>query len=307
MNTRMVFSRRQLLTRGAATAAVSLPVVRAMSQVASSPKSPSSSGHQITLLTPSIPGFKELVESLYPGLTKDTRFSHLFPLSALVQAPQELSVRALSLVWTVTSPNGDYSAPVFFTAPPGTQRGPGKSLTVVTAQVDMIPAGGYVLFTPYFSWSPATYTQIASTWPSTIKSKMPADFFATQVGSISSVSVSLDAAIFVDRTVIGPDVNNLLDRIRVKRNAEHDETWILKKMLKAGTSDDIVVAYLTRKATAPRPDGSGTKRWYRLARRQQAQRLLLKKSNLEPETFKKHILRITAMKKTLFRRLPAEA
>lgn len=306
MNTNKHISRRHLFTGGAAAAAVSLPLVRALSQTAPS-ASLSSSSHRVSVSTPSTSGFKAKVEELYPGLTTDTRFSQLFPLAALVQVEQGPAVRALTLVWSITNSDGGYSAPVYFSAPPGTSCGPGKSNTVVTAQVDIIPAGGSVLFTPYFSWTPALYATIAKDWPSTIRSKAPADFLAMQVVNATSVKVALDAAIFADRTVLGPDSNDLLDRIRVRRNAEHDETRVLAKLMKAGTSVELVVAHLTKAATTARPDGSGSKRWYRLARRQQAQRLLRKQSSLRPETFDKHIQRITAMKKTIFTRLPLEA
>ena len=306
MSDQKIFSRRHILKGGAAAVAVSLPLVRATSQSTGLSQSLSSSGHQVDIITPSMPQFKQQLEGMYPGLAGDQRFQRLYPLAALVHISQGPAIRAISLVWNLTTSAGTFSSPVYFSAPPGTPRGSGKSRTVVTAQVDIIQAGAYKLFTPYFSWTPEAYSEIAATWPSVVQKKMPANFLATQVALATLVEVGLDAVIFNDRTVLGPDVNSLVDRIRVRRNAEHDETGHVVKMVKNGASDEEVVAYLSAKGTSTRPDGSGSRRWYRLARRQQAQRLLRKKTNLKPETFEKHVLRTTAIKKTVFRRLSAE-
>ena len=300
-------TRRHILKGGAAVAAVSLPIVRATSQVTTNSQSLSGPGHQVDVLAASMPGFRQEMERLYPGLAQDDRFKQLYPLATLVRVSQGPAVRALSIVWNLKTTDGNFSAPVYFSAPPGTSRGPGKSRTVVTAQVDILQPGAYKLFTPYFSWTPEMYSAIAPSWPSVVQKAMPANFLATQVANATAVTVSLDGLIFNDRMTLGPDVNQLVDRIRVRRNAEHDETGRVAKMLKDGASDEEVVQYLSLKSTSSRPDGSGSRRWYRLARRQQAQRLLRKKTNLRPETFSKHVLRITAIKKTLFRRLSTES
>ncbi|MBB5061064.1 hypothetical protein HDF16_005800 [Granulicella aggregans] len=293
------FSRRKLLVGG--TAALALPSVAVEAATQKPSHSLSLADRALTVLTSSDAGFSDKIESLYPGLTRDSRFQTLAPLVLLISHDHGPALRALSMSWTTNTPTGTYETAMFRFAAPGSKRRARAGRTIASAQTDILRKGETRIVTPFFSLSPKAYRKLKDNWFNEVKHKEPSDFLFTQLQTATAVTAKVEAAVFGDRKFIGEDKHHLVSRLRARRNGEHDEALAVKRLLKAGASDTEISTMLKAHGSAQRPPNRGAKGWYLMSRKQQAQILHDKFTAMTRPSFAKLVHRLSKVRKTRIR------
>jgi hypothetical protein len=299
-------SRRKMIMAGGAVLAAPMVLAgdgRADAQVSRL----SASDRAVSAIAGSDPGFDDAAEALYPGLRKDPTFRQIAPLSLLVTHQQGPSVRAFSVSWAVTTPSGSYETPLYYyvsLGPPAT----GHTLSALgSARRNIVPAGQSRLVTPFFHWTPADYqSKKAVDWKTAIEPTDPGEFLVSELPKATQMKPSLDAVIFTDWKMIGPNKHKLGTKIRARRNAEHDEGVAVLRLMKKGASDSEIVQTLREHGAAPRSNNTSLNaRWYEQSRRLHAQILLRAFQDSDRSNFKNALVRLKTQRKTVITRLPA--
>ena len=271
---------------------------------------------QLQFVTSLDSSFSAEVEALFPGLTTDPRFLTIAPLCGLLKHRSGPAVRAYSIAYSVTSGSGVYETALYHIAAPGSRRKGKHGRTIASGQADVLAAGTSRLVTPFFTLSPRAYRQSATNWYQAVSAKAPSSFLASQLVEGSQVRVALDAAVFKDRKVLGPDVHRLAKLLRCRRNGEHDEAVAILHMLRSGATDSEVQEALYQHGNQVRWSAPGAKGWfkqhkpsakvhYEQARKHHAQLLLKKFNALGRERFTRLVDRLSKLHNTKLTKLAA--
>jgi hypothetical protein len=303
-----LISRRGLLTGTAALlGAATLEVVAQGTASPSSASWVSTSDREVDFIRAADSRFANLVGELYPGLLNDPEFESIMPLSALIVHKRGRPIKACSLDWAVTTPSGTYQGVIFFYLPPGMRRLQKKGATLSSAQRPLIRRGQCALVMPYGCWSPSYYKGHSQPDWTSLRQKNPTGaFLESQVASAAGGPyIGIDGLIFADNKIAGNDAHNLSRRIRAVRNAQHDESLAIFKLISAGATDTAINARLLAAATLPRLPIDGPPRWYAQARKHHAQLLLKLAARLDRRRFIKVLRWHKTMRKTVIRKLAA--
>ncbi len=298
------WSRRTLLLNGTAIAMAPILTVGQAPQ-SSSFGSLSASGRHVAVTTSNDADFTRNIEALYPKLTSDPRFQQLFRLSMLLTHTRGPSIRAFTSCWSVTTPNGTTEIPLFHYSKAGSRRAGIKSVTIASAQRNVLEQGRSSLITPFFSMTPERYQRLGSDWHRLVQYREPAAFLARELPSAIATRASIDSVVFQDRTFFGPNNYPLVARLRYYRKAERDLAGRISEELSAGASSSSISALLDEYAEGELPVGSPTNRWYRSARRGYAQFLSGLQQSLDPDVFSKVVARAATLKHTRHRKIAA--
>ena len=304
MNAGNNVSRRKMLAMGA-----SLAAMPALGAAAVSGKLAAGTNSKVRLIEPGSPEFLSKIELHYPGLLSDAHFKQIQPLAVLLSHDEGPKVHAYSLVYSLTTSGGEYKTALFSYAHAGSRmhrskavNAAGKKLrtrTVFSAQTHILKAGDLVLATPFVTMSPKQYTQLRESWFLRINTSQPGVFLFADLPQATSTKVSLDAVVFRNRVVTGPDTYHLRRRLAIRRNAEHDVALKHKKMLKSGLDIAAVQSSIESEATSLRTAPSGSAQdLYLQARKRHAQFLLSLQNAVPHARFQKALHRMTKLHKT---------
>lgn len=293
MKENKVVSRRKMLASGAMIGAAAIVTPAIMKSAASG------ADHDLKLIPGSQPDFSAALTSLYHGLHDDAVFQKISPLAAIITHPGGTSVRAFTVCWALSTANESYQTSLFCHSGPLSRRRGRKGRTVATAQREILRPGESLLVTPFFAWSPQYYQKNSNPdWKQLLNEGGAGTFLLSQLQNSADVKIWLDATIFSDRTVLGPDAEQSAERLRVRRHAEHDEAVSLLRKLHAGASTNDLENILVAHGTTLRAGGSGPKAWYWQARRHHAQVLLKLLNQRGPKALLKALAALKAMHRT---------
>ena len=203
-------------------------------------------------------GFSTALDAHFPGLAGRNEFQSIAPLALLLTNPGSVPVHAYTVCWSIETPTGHYETRRFFCSKPGDRRQGTQGRLLVSGKRPLLTPGGARLVTPYGNWLPKHYQPGASLdWGKTGARGALGHFLQGELARASQPRVWLDAAVFADRRVSGPDQYQLARRFREWRHAQHDESVAIRKLLKQGTAADSIADVLVAHATVPRA-GTGT-------------------------------------------------
>lgn len=160
--------------------------------------------------------------------------------------------------------------------------------TLMTGSRSLVKAGQTQLVTPFSSWSQRKLRkQRTPNWYKIINRGQMRKFVADQLKNVTSATVQLDAIVYADWVVVGPDSFNLATHLTTRRNAEHDEAVSILKLTQSGATHAAIRGKLNRHLTVDGVAGAAvlrsdaTKYWYFKSRSLQAKMLLkrFKQSN----------------------------
>jgi hypothetical protein len=265
----------------------------------------------INITVPSDPGFTSLIETHFPNLLQDANFQKIKSYSVLITNVSGKDINAFSTFWDVQSPTGGYELALRHFFHPSEKRlrtvhfGVQGNQTRFTGQIPAIKAGATRLLTPYFNWSSNYYQRNPKLdWSRVLASGAHASFTLHELPSATAVRVSLDAVIFNQSQVVGPDRANLAKSYAVMRNAEHDTAAAVINVSPcsegAHLNLDQVRDYLTNVgAKYPTTKQDAYKdRLYRKVRQRQATILARRLAHATPEQFMRTLTYIASQPKT---------
>jgi hypothetical protein len=230
--------------------------------------------HGLILVTSADPSFSELTANLYQE--SDNSMEALKPFSVLLKNMGNKTVIAYQLKWELTQPDGriltntqgftnleklrtinDTESPeltdVTVDSSSGNVIKPGSVLfcsPAGTLDIDQAPAGGrsnlIIISMPQKTETVNEIGQVPQENPERKLSK-----FATQLSQLSSITVSLDGALFDDGTFVGPDSTKFFSWIMSKLNAKLDLLQEVRS-LKRDKSESQAVEYLRTIANKPK-------------------------------------------------------
>jgi hypothetical protein len=274
-------SRRELLVAGGATLAVGSVSAKSLVRSVTAGDNPTlkAAGREVVTLAPSSANYASAVDSLFPGLMQDLHFQTIAPVSILVTNQSGPPVRGLSVIWSLSTSNGTYEAALRFYCR-SSWRHPGTGLR------QFLKPGETQLVTPFFVWNPAQYKpRPADQWG--FAKGEAQKLLLRQMGQTLSISAQVDAVVYSDWKLLGPDAEGLGRHMSIRRNAEHDESVAVLKLVKTQAPRAVIAALLTSHHDADAVAGTSVPRsdserhWYYHARSLQAAALLrtLHKSN----------------------------
>lgn len=297
-------SRRKLVIAGGAALVAPAVLVRSRKSEAQTSQL-AASDRGVTTVSGTESGFASALDAQFPGLSADPVFQKLMPLAILITLQSGPGIRAYTVSWSVTTSAGPYQTALFYYVSPGPSAKGKSPNTLRSAQVNILRSGVSRLVTPFFNWTSNYYlANRPPNWDTILKPSEPGTFLVSELINATSVTTSLDAVVFSDWKLLGPDKYLLGDRLRARRNAEHDEAVGVCKLLKAGAPDSAIVEALQSHASAERSSNKSTHiRWYEQNRRYQAQVLLKAFGDADRDTFTKAVTRLRLQKRSLIKRL----
>ena len=300
------FSRRKMIFAGGAALAAS-SAISCKQPMEATTTSLASTDRELSAISGNDPGFSAAVESLYPGLTSDPMFKKMAPLALLVTHKSGKGLRALSVSWKVSSSSGTYETALFSFLSPGSGVRGYSTSTLASARKIILKKGASRLITPFFSWTPGYYQRNPKPdWKQLMAASEPGGFLMSELSAGQSISTSLDAALFRDWKIMGPDTHNLARRVRSRRHAEHDEAGFMLKLIHSKASDEKIANILQKRGSVMRSiKSNGPLRWYEQGRRFQAQVLYRHFTEADRKTFVKALKRLKRQPRTVITRLEA--
>ena len=282
-----------------ATATASLPATDANGL--------SASDRAIFAISSSDSRFQSAVGGLFPGLQNDPVFQKIAPLAILITLQNGPAIRAHSVAWQITTPTGSFDTALFSYVSPGSATKGYSVSTLGSARHLTLQPGQSRLVTPFFDWSSSSFqSNPRPNWSTALKLAEPGGFLISELPTATAVRVSLDAAVFSDWKLMGPDRYNLARRLRSRRNAEHDEGLVVYRLLKAGAPNHLIVQTLRSHASAARSSTQNLPLfWYEQARRYQAQVLLRAFGDADRHSFMRAVHRLVTQKNTVITRVSA--
>lgn len=297
------FSRRKMLLAGSAT--VIAPFVlsggrRAVADVGRM----AVSDHAVSATPGSDPGFGVSLDTLYPRLADDPTFKQIAPLALLVTHQQGPPVLGFSVSWKITTKTGTNEIPLYFYISLGSPAAGHIQSALGSARRNILQIGQSRLVTPFFSWTPDYYlANSPPNWDAVLRPPYPGTFLVSELQTATEVTILLDAVIFADWKMMGPNKHHLGTKIRARRNAEHDVGLSVYRLIKQGASDSEISQTLQTHGWGLMSTETDLKaRWYEDSRRFHAQVLLKAFQNTDRTTFTRALTRLTRQRKTLITR-----
>ena len=256
-------SRREILFGGggALLATAALPAsAMASAQVGTAPT--------LRMIRGGTSDFQNTMVQVYPQLTADASFAAVAPLCYLLQNRHTLSLRALSLQWSVATGSSVYNHPQHLELP-------AKHHSLRTGQRALMGPYGFLLVSPFFAWHPGAVPKSPIPWTSILAGSSVRQFMATELLASKATGLQYHGAIYADGTTVGPATKHLAKRTLLVQGGEHDCAFSIAKKLKNGATHAEIATVLNqylawRPATIPTPN----QRLYQTSRRNHAAVLL---------------------------------
>lgn len=242
-------SRRRFIVSGAmgmlaaTMRAAASPTAPDQSSVSNSNHGLSAPGRAVSIVRPSESAFENYLDTQFPQLRQDPQFQSIAPLAFLMVHTSGPPIHAHSTTWDISTAAGTFKKTFFFYSQPGPQ-------LLISGSRKLLASGEMRLVSPFFNWTPDTFRQKAPVDWEKIWSRGELQLFLKQqANDISNVAVRLDAVIYSDFVMIGPDDWNLANHFRARRNGEHDEAHSLLGLTRLDSPADRIRAQLTRDQT----------------------------------------------------------
>jgi hypothetical protein len=233
MNSEKAVPRRAFIIGGSASllSVATAAGLRGESSAASVAQSLAGGGRSVTLTAATDPSFGASLDSLFPGLRVDPNFEIIEPLTVLVTNQSSVGIRAFTVTWTLSTASDKVQRSEFYYYASGMKR-------IISAQAEYLQGGQTRLVSPFFSLRPQDFKATPKiSWGSVLSRGEFQKFVESILPDLVTVDICLDAAVFQDWQLVGPDTANLAKNLRVRRNGEHDEAVSLHKFLK--TNPDV--------------------------------------------------------------------
>jgi len=179
--------------------------------------------------------FEAAVDADYPGLRQLNDFQNIKPFIAVLRNDSTHGIKAYVVKWSVIESTGRrYER----TRIPWMGAGSREALT--GEQIVWKP-GERRLVSPSFDWgvSPSGIERRRKLLSALSKGPL-----ATDAANALTVEISLDAVVYDDGVLSGPDKGNFCDRYECERNGELEEGAFVLSLLDLNLSDDEIVAQL---------------------------------------------------------------
>jgi hypothetical protein len=281
-------------------------VILGQSLASALPKAPfwnasaSGSAHSVSLLPASSPAFGPTVERLFPGLASQSGFQAIRSMTFLLQHKSGPGVRAFSVTLAITNPSGVQETSLFFYSQTTVN-------SLMSGKRHLLRKGRSRLVSPFFNWQPDEYTRVSTTldWDAMLNQNKLRKLVLQQAKTATEIHVQLDAVVFADWTVAGPDKTNLARHLMIRRNADHDEAVSLLRAIRAGATRAQLAAKLRQHQKIEGIAGGPIDRaaepdryWYFRARTIQARSLLRRFKRTKKGAFARTLAAITNTPKT---------
>jgi hypothetical protein len=306
------FSRRDMLFGGMSALVVRSALGAALPRSVLNIAAPGGN-HNLTVTRPTDSTFTAFVDNTFPALRDDRRFDPVMPSSILIRNDSDYGVRGVSIIWTIVTPAETLKYSQQFYYKTGTRRRNGLKSSI-TSQFNLIERGATRLFTPALSLGSGNYAT-ASKPLKVLKRIDTRSLTIEKLGRATNVRIDLDAVLFEDWSIVGPDIGNMAKILRVQRNAEHDQAVAMIKFLRTNSSSADIIAKLKHdmtlegvsdgKFSSSRPTMQ-TRPYvhqYWLARTRKSEALLKQFVHSDPESFASDLAVVRNIPKTTVRRI----
>jgi hypothetical protein len=214
------------------------------------------SSQQLTLIKPGDGDFEPTLTANFPGIEDLNGYSAIQPFLALLRNDTLHFASAYLVEWDTSFSDGQL-----------------RKLGISFIQKDSkasdniaFAPGKLRLVSPAFNVSPEEYMgmkQFLGSLISTMGSRAP---FSS--ANVVSINATVDATIYENGTLIGPDRNHLLIKFQAIEKAEHDEAASVMTLLSSNAENAAIVAELTTDVQAghvstARGDSSSLYAFYR--------------------------------------------
>lgn len=219
----------------------------------------------------------KLLKDHFPALVDDPVFAKIAPLALIMVHRKGPAIQAYAVNWSLHQSGGVVSENILHYKKPSSLPSRDGYRPWSSAKRPVVRENEIVLVTPFFAWSVTQYRHVKRDqvpWDKFIKMREPGCFLLNEVGSANSVDIKLDSVVFHDSKIIGADRAQLALRIKERRHGEHDLAVHVRKLIKAGATEDAVKEDLSVVAGCARPKGSKREVMYRLSQRAYAGVLL---------------------------------
>jgi hypothetical protein len=221
---------------------------------------------QLTLKHPGDSDFDAILNARYPGFADLENYRAIRPFLVLMRNDTPHSAMSYAIKWTIQSADGmsheleNHYVQKYF--------GP------ATVRRALSP-GELRLISPLFNLSPAEFSAGGSGLIQLLSTSSSHPPYSST--NISSITATVDAAIYEDGGAAGPDHFQLIKRYGSIRDAEHDEGASLLTILDSNAAAGEVVAFLQKDIAtgqASKTSGGDRDSIYALHRGEEAQTLL---------------------------------
>ena len=248
------------------------------------------------------PEFEGSVEQILPGLTQAPMFAATKSSLAIVQnGDVNRGLKAISIYWPQVPVIPQKSLAVLVSPGPL----PWGRAALMTAQFNVMGPQSIGLLSPIglipLRSSPtsilATVGEIGERlgWASSL--------INTKIGNASPPMI--DAAVFDDWTLVGPDSFGIKDILETARNGQHDEGVFVSRLLAKKAGNVSVISGLTQHLTLPsRATASHRAFLYWTARQSEAQRMLALANVTGAASIATRAQELSAWRRTVISALP---
>jgi len=187
-------------------------------------------GRNFTVSSPLNELFLPQVDSHFPGLRKDPLFQSILPASLLVTNTSGPPIKALSVTWSLPAPSGIDRKNFFFYVRPGRKH-------LLSGARNLLGAGQTRLVTPFLTLNSKRFRKGHGkvNWERKITKGQARKHFMEMLGNLASAQAEVDAVLYSDWILTGPDPSDLGSHIAVRRNAEHDEALAVLRSMKSAS------------------------------------------------------------------------
>ena len=253
----------------------------------------------LQMLSSSDPAFRGKIDQNYPGLLEDKSGGVLAPCFHIIANNGTHSVSAVTLRWTFLTSTEESEAFDRHVMPSVM----GHWYTGVTP---LIPKGLVRVFSPFFSWSPQQYSSLVKPleWTKLLSHSEVTRFRSTSLlRNVQATQMTIDAVIWGNGVVSGPDHSSLAKEFVVTRNGEHDAAYDVQTQLRQGKSQSQLDQFLSSQfaGIAPEPRNRIHRR-YDTARRRESGFLLNALRTQSPAEFRLTIQSIVSRPRTVLNR-----
>jgi len=241
----------------------------------------------------------QVLDASYPRLRNDPHLEPFVPLMVYVRNESQLNVLAYTIAFTVVPLHGQTEVMHVTLQHKADLPGRISDVTPVLERHESRVVG------PWFNWGTVKWKDN----PDTSTFAGLARFrFVSAVPNARNVEVSLDAVVFDDGSIVGPDVYDLRDQFESLRNGERAEGVHVAQMLAQGQTANGVADYLKAQISLGRDaigktDKESLERTARAARAGDFERILRERG---PEALKLAANRLASYGITALRVVPDE-
>lgn len=244
------------------------------------------------------PEFGAHADSLFPGLRQNLNFQLIAPSSIIATNTSGPAIKAVSVRWAIVNRAAGYNTSSFHYV----QSGAG---TLVSGNKSILSPGETRLITPFFTLS----TQEGVSGFEFKWNRLDAKeceyfkFIVRETQGSTRVNSEIDAVVYGDWTLAGPDSSSLGDHLRIRRNAEHDEAVSILKAIAKDPTDQAIADTLNQHTSVEGIAGASVPRskpwrfWYFKARTLQAKAIMARFA-ANPLGIKQDLLRVRNIPKT---------